>query len=120
MGPDEAKYAFHNYSGLMTRQEQLAFRHLGGTMKATLGRSDVQAQMEVKGSSSHFRRLLSDDSDILLLAHGGYDAFVLRTGQRILDENRDRILLNYCPKCHKLARTPRAKQCRFCGHDWHG
>src|SRR5215469_2215041 len=25
-----------------------------------------------------------------------------------------------CPYCGKALRTPRAKQCRFCGRDWHG
>jgi Fe-S-cluster-containing dehydrogenase component len=24
-----------------------------------------------------------------------------------------------CPYCGKFLRTPRAKQCRFCGADWH-
>lgn len=24
-----------------------------------------------------------------------------------------------CPKCGKALRTPKAKQCRFCGADWH-
>ena len=24
-----------------------------------------------------------------------------------------------CPHCGKRLRTPRAKQCRFCGRDWH-
>lgn len=24
-----------------------------------------------------------------------------------------------CPHCGKFLRTPRAKQCRFCGADWH-
>lgn len=28
-------------------------------------------------------------------------------------------VLNFCPVCGKLARTPKAKQCRYCGHDWH-
>ena len=31
----------------------------------------------------------------------------------------DKIFWNLCPKCEKLARTPKAKQCRFCKYDWH-
>jgi hypothetical protein len=38
--------------------------------------------------------------------------------QRIAGEQGNKIL-NYCPKCNRLARTPLAKQCRYCGHDWH-
>ena len=26
---------------------------------------------------------------------------------------------NNCPKCGKLARTPKAKQCRYCFYNWH-
>jgi hypothetical protein len=119
MDLDEAKYVFHNYGHLMTPKEKLAFSHLGGTMKATMARSDPAAQDEVKAGSTHLRRLLSDDPEVLLLARDGYDAFVVRTGQRILRDDRDRIVLNYCPRCKGLARTPKARQCRFCGHDWH-
>jgi hypothetical protein len=119
MDVDEAKYVFHNYGHLMTPKEKLAFSHLGGTMKATMGRSDPAAQEEVKAGSTQLRRWLSNDPEVLLLARDGYDAFVLRTGQRILRDDRDRIVLNYCPRCKGLARTPKARQCRFCGHDWH-
>lgn len=31
----------------------------------------------------------------------------------------DHVLFNNCPKCKKLARTPKAKQCRYCGYNWH-
>lgn len=119
MGDDEARYVFQNYGHLMTRQEQMAFSHLGGTMKATLGRSDRAAQEEVRAGSTHLCKFLSDDPDVLRLARDGYDAFVLQTGQRILKEHQGEILLNCCPRCNALARTPRARQCRFCGHDWH-
>ena len=53
MGADEAKYVFRNTMDLMTRKEAQAFRHISGTMKATMGRSDVSAQKEVKGGSSY-------------------------------------------------------------------
>lgn len=35
------------------------------------------------------------------------------------EKYKDKIDLNNCPKCGKTARTPKAKQCRFCRHDWH-
>jgi len=49
----------------------------------------------------------------------GIDHFRLSTAERILKEDRDKIYFNNCPKCDELARTPDAKQCRFCGYDWH-
>jgi hypothetical protein len=27
--------------------------------------------------------------------------------------------LNRCPRCLRIVRTPLAKQCLWCGHDWH-
>lgn len=38
--------------------------------------------------------------------------------KRILAEHGEEII-NLCPKCGALARTPLAKQCRSCFHDWH-
>ncbi len=38
--------------------------------------------------------------------------------ERILRDNRKEVI-NNCPKCGKLARTPKAKQCRYCQYDWH-
>lgn len=35
---------------------------------------------------------------------------------RMLKEHPE--LLNYCPKCGKLTRTPKARQCRHCYHKW--
>ena len=38
---------------------------------------------------------------------------------KLLVKYNDKIVLNKCPKCGKIARTPKAKQCKFCHHDWH-
>lgn len=61
----------------MTPKEALAFRHVSGTMKVT-ARSDLVAQEEVKGGSSHLRGLLSDDPEVLRLTRDGYNAFADR------------------------------------------
>lgn len=119
MSADELKYVFRHYGYLMTANEKGAYKHLAGTLKATLGRSDPAAQADVKSEATQFRKLLSDDPNVLDLARNGYDAFVLSTGGRILQDHRDKIIFNYCPRCGALARTPKARQCRFCGHDWH-
>ncbi len=65
------------------------------------------------------RRLLSYDPKVLELLKDGYDQFIENTAKRILEEERDKVFLNNCSKCGKLVRTPNAKQCRHCGHDWH-
>ena len=36
--------------------------------------------------------------------------------KRILKDNPN--IINNCSKCGKLARTPRARQCRHCGYKW--
>jgi hypothetical protein len=92
---------------------------LMGTAKATHGRTDAAAQLEVRNRSHFARGLLSNDPDLLKLASEGVDAFVMRTAQRILDQHPKEILFNYCPQCGALAKTPKARQCHFCRHDWH-
>lgn len=37
--------------------------------------------------------------------------------KRILSDHNENIVLNYCPKCGELARTPVANQAP-CGHRW--
>lgn len=38
--------------------------------------------------------------------------------ERLLKDHSQEVI-NTCPRCEKLARTPLAKQCRHCGFDWH-
>jgi len=43
---------------------------------------------------------------------------IRRIADRIGHEH-SQVLFNHCPKCGKLARTPFARQCRYCNYDWH-
>jgi hypothetical protein len=115
----KAEHVIRYYGHLMTIQDRLARRHLIGTAKATHGRTDAAAQNEVENTSHPARGLLSNDSEVLQMASDGLDAFTMRTAQRILDRHSDEIAFNYCPRCGALAKTPKARQCRFCYHDWH-
>lgn len=107
---DQAKYIFQNYGHLMNERERLAYRHISTTLKASHATGPM-AKMSA--------RWLSNDPQVLQLAADGNDAFVLRTAQRIMNDHGNELIFNFCPKCKALARTPKARQCRFCGHDWH-
>jgi hypothetical protein len=50
------------------------------------------------------------------LAHGA-DAFRSAVADRILREHPEAIAR--CTQCSRVLRTPRSRQCRWCGHDWH-
>ena len=113
-----AAYVVRYYGYFMTEHEHLALRHLTASAKATHGRSDKSAQQEASRNRT-LSELLSQDPAILELASDGIEAFTERVVNRILVEHGDKIVLNNCPRCGVLAKTPKARQCRFCRHDWH-
>ncbi len=117
MKPDLALYVIVYYGRFMTKSEMIAHRRLMLTMKVSAGRSDADSQREAQSRKS--LSLQSDDPAAVRLASDGFQSFAERTAERILAEHKEEILLNYCPRSGELARTPKARQCRFCGNDWH-
>ena len=118
LNPGVAHYVVHFHPDLLTDAERKAQRHLFATMKATKGRSDAIAQREAQNDEIH-SRMLSSEQKVLSLVKDGYQQFQLTTAARILRDSADKVFFNCCPACGKLARTPSARQCRYCGHDWH-
>ena len=59
----------------------------------------------------------ADDKTNELVAMGK-EVMEVEIATRLLKRSMDTII-NNCPKCGRLTRTPKAKQCRHCGHDWH-
>ncbi len=49
----------------------------------------------------------------------GYEAFCRDIAARVLLEQATALVLNRCPRCDRIVRTPRARQCLWCFHDWH-
>jgi hypothetical protein len=49
----------------------------------------------------------------------GEAAFRHRTLVRLLPNPAVQALINRCPRCHRIVRTPQALQCFWCGYDWH-
>jgi len=62
---------------------------------------------------------ITSDETVLNLLKDGYENFQLKVASRIVEQSSEKVFFNNCPKCNKLARTPYARQCRYCGHSWH-
>jgi ribosomal protein L40E len=114
MTKEEANYVFNHYNQLLPLREKAAFKHYYHSFKL---RDDPNA--EVREKMYLKTGWLTSDPEILALLNNGYEQFVLDSAEKLIKNHKDRIIFNRCPKCNALARTPVAKQCRFCGYDWH-
>ena len=114
---DVARYILYYHSNLMTKLERRVQGHLAAkSMMILWGNRSPQEQAY---ASEEYSRYLSTDPVVLKLANDGYEAFAERTATRILGKYGKRLKLNRCPRCACVARTATARQCRFCGCDWH-
>ena len=48
------------------------------------------------------------------------EALRVAIARRLLFERGDEVTIDRCPRCHRLVRTPKARQRFGCGHDGHG
>lgn len=101
----------------MTLKEAAAMKHFMSSSRFpqilfSEDKKDVKNLLLEKG-------WISNDKEVIELLKDGILQFRQNTALRILKENESKIYFNYCPKCSKLARTPQAKQCRFCAFSWH-
>jgi hypothetical protein len=108
---DLEQYIVIHYHHLLTLEEKLAYKHHLTTEKAENSNEDFGKMLMSRWGTTN--------KEALNLLEGGYNDFKKNVANRILAERPKEVFINNCAKCAKLARTPRAKQCRFCGHDWH-
>jgi hypothetical protein len=71
-------------------------------------RSQFEAELD-----DDVRQMIGDDSQ-------GFSLLKPRIVERFLRDAADgRAVLNRCPACARVVKTPHARQCLWCGHDWH-
>ncbi|QQD12977.1 hypothetical protein [Sphingobacterium sp. UDSM-2020] len=114
MNKEIQDYIITYYLDLMSPEEKLAYKHAHSTLKLD-GSENLEKMQRIYLKTGW----LTKDQTVLSLLNNGLEKFNENTATRILRDHHLDIVFNYCPKCHKLARTPTAKQCRFCFHDWH-
>ncbi len=110
-------YVWHNYRHLMSDEERLTDMALMGAAKIDAYTKDGVPPGNVKWYHKHFGRL--DDPVVARQLIDGTDAFRRRIRDRLLDELPNEVFVNRCGQCNRIVLTPQAKQCRWCGHDWH-
>ena len=111
MNQEQANYIITYFGNLMTAHEKLALKHHVHTYKT----SDDPKMSRILTDKGWIRT----EPEILDFLKDGYDEFELNIAKRIMMENPEKVFLNNCSQCDKLARTPYARQCRHCGHNWH-
>lgn len=60
-----------------------------------------------------------DDPAVEAELADGPEAFRRRVRDRVLAEAWAAAAVNRCPSCRRIVRTPQARQCFWCGCDWH-
>lgn len=112
--PEQANYIIKHYLGLLTEPEMIALKHHRHALKLyELPDSELRTKIYLRN------QWLTDEPEILAQLDEKYVQFILNCAEHILKEHPNEVFFNGCTKCGKLARTPQAKQCRFCGYDWH-
>ena len=114
MDIEKAEYIITHFSKLLKPEENIALKHTHSVISFG-GNIDNPAIKDIYYKNGW----LTKDKSVFQLLINGFDSFQIQTAKRILEQNPDKVFFNECPKCGKLARTPFAKQCRFCSFDWH-
>jgi hypothetical protein len=106
------RYVTHNFYSLLTDFEGRCLELAAKREKATASKSLADRLPELQAKETE---------DVRRASLAGHSALWQRFEDRINREIRDGTLsVNRCPKCRRIVRTPLAKQCLWCGHDWHG
>ena len=116
MDKEFSRYIVNYFTDLLTDKEKLGLKHLRSKYK--IEHSDNKDNVEQRVQAYKKMGWLTEDKEILEFVSGGEEELDKKIADRILSEHRDKVFINNCPSCGRLARTPFAKQCRHCGHNW--
>ncbi|MDG3002292.1 hypothetical protein [Paludisphaera mucosa] len=107
------RYVWSHFRARMTDDERRVGSAIVGREKAALIGAKPDHPLAVRWGRT-------DDPEINAALTDGPEAFRRRVCKRVLAEAADESFVNRCPKCRRVVRTPKARQCFWCGFDWHG
>lgn len=99
-------YVSANYVSLRTDFERAVESASAARQKAAGGHRQRDVIAECRNGDVAIETALADMS-----------AFWRSVSDRILQQHAAEVVINRCPACRRLLRTPKARQCFWCGHD---
>ena len=106
------RYVLNHHGGFMTSLEAWIVRASHAEEKADAAQSEYIASL-LRRRSGHL------DERVARALEAGPATCRRLIKDRLLRDHADQIEVNRCPSCHRVVRTPSARQCFWCGHDWH-
>jgi len=109
----------------LTRDILDYYRHLCTDLEAdTLRACNLTVKAEHSSVPAIANKLreaseLTSRPEIRVALEDGVAVARKRIRDRLMQDNKDAIRLNCCPKCSELCRTPQAQMCIHCGHSRH-
>ncbi|WP_342644522.1 hypothetical protein [Mucilaginibacter sp. CSA2-8R] len=109
-----ADYIVKHYSELLSLSQKMILKQYRHSLKLA-DRADRERLISIYTRS----KWLSGEPETFAQLDGGYSNFIINCSKELLSKHGADIVINICPQCGRLARTPLAKQCRHCFFDWH-
>jgi hypothetical protein len=107
------RYVWYHYQRLMTEFEWRVGRAIIRRAKLAAG---GQAETAM---AAHRRWCEVGVPEVEAALADGPEVFRRRVRDRLLSERGLEVFVNRCPRCSRVVRTPQARQCFWCGFDWH-
>lgn len=106
------RYVWNHFSDRMTDFEREVGNAIIGREKAARAGAKLAHPLAVGWGRT-------DDPEINAALADGAEVFRRRVCTRVLTEAAGELFVNRCPQCRRVVRTPQARQCFWCGLDWH-
>ncbi|MGE0144388.1 MAG: hypothetical protein AB7I19_11415 [Planctomycetota bacterium] len=106
------RYVWNHYVALLSDLERIVGRAVRAEQKAAAASGALAAELRRRWG-------YASDPRVQQALAEGWPVFRTRARQRVPREHASSVFINRCPRCDRVARTPRARQCLWCGEDWH-
>ncbi|WP_146589050.1 hypothetical protein [Posidoniimonas polymericola] len=86
---------------------------------AVLRNKQSHRETPIDHAKDDIESYINGSDRIRQIIEGDIESYLDDAARRIISQKREDVFINRCPACQRIVRTPVAKQCLWCGHDWH-